>query len=148
MKKISEMGYSEFMSEMDEYIATLKQGDALTETEWISWIKGEAKDHEEELTDEQIGWIVEKLDDDGFVKEEGKTMTYLLKLREEVIGRFGTPFPTDEEALTMCGYTIGDEEELIDEDGEYTGKYLEECGWYSSPDGEAEGAKFLRNLEL
>ena len=75
-------------------------------------------------------------------------MTYLLKLKDEVIGRFGTPFPTDEEALTMCGYTIGDEEELIDEDGEYTGKYLEECGWYSSPDGEDEGAKFLRNLEI
>ena len=148
MKKYTEMGYSEFMSEMDEYIATLKQGEALTETEWISWIKGEAKDHDEELTDEQIGWIVEKLDDDGFVKEEGKTMTYLLKLRDEVIGRFGTPFPTDGEALTMCGYTIGDEEELIDEDGEYTGKYLEECGWYSSSDGEEEGAKFLRNLEL
>ena len=69
MKKY-DMGYSEFMSEMDEYIATLKQGEALTETEWISWIKGEAKDHDEELTDEQIGWIVEKLDEDGFVKEE------------------------------------------------------------------------------
>ena len=36
-------------------IAALKQGEALTEDDWTAWIKGEAKDHEEELTDEQIG---------------------------------------------------------------------------------------------
>ena len=68
MKNYEGMGYAEFMNEMDEYIATLKQGEVLTETEWISWIKGEAKDHDEELTDEQIGWIVEKLEEDGYVK--------------------------------------------------------------------------------
>ena len=67
MKKYN-MGYAEFMSEMDEYIATLKQGEALTEEEWTAWIAQEAKDHDEELTDEQIGWIVEKLEEDGYVK--------------------------------------------------------------------------------
>lgn len=67
MKKY-DMGYAEFMSEMDEYIATLKQGEALTEKEWKAWIAQEAKDHDEELTDEQIGWIVEKLEEDGYIK--------------------------------------------------------------------------------
>ena len=69
MKKY-DMGYAEFMSEMDEYIATLKQGEALTEEEWTAWIAQEARDHDEGLTAEQIGWIVGKLDEDGFVKEE------------------------------------------------------------------------------
>ena len=69
MKKY-DIGYSEFMSEMDEYIATLKQGEALTEAEWTAWIAREARDHDEDLTAEQIGWIIEKLDEDGFVKEE------------------------------------------------------------------------------
>ena len=68
MKNYEGMGYTEFMSEMDEYIATLKQGEALTEAEWKTWIAQEAEDHEEELTDEQIGWIVEKLEEDGYVK--------------------------------------------------------------------------------
>jgi len=68
MKNYNDMGYAEFMAEMDEYIATLKQGEALTEKEWKTWIAQEAKDHDEELTDEQIGWIVEKLEEDGYVK--------------------------------------------------------------------------------
>ena len=70
MKNYEGMGYAEFMSEMDEYIATLKQGEALTEAEWITWIAQEARDHDEDLTAEQIGWVIEKLDEDGFVKEE------------------------------------------------------------------------------
>ena len=69
MKKY-DMGYAEFMSEMDEYIATLKQGEALTEAEWTAWIKQEATDHDEVLSHEQIRWIVERLTEDGFVKEE------------------------------------------------------------------------------
>ena len=68
MKKY-DMGYAEFMSEMDEYIATLEQGEALTEEEWTAWIKDEAKNHDEELTDEQVGWIVERLEEDGYVRE-------------------------------------------------------------------------------
>jgi hypothetical protein len=70
MKNYEGMGYAEFMSEMDEYIATLKQGETLTEAEWTAWIAQEASDHDEDLTAEQIGWIIEKLDEDGFVKEE------------------------------------------------------------------------------
>ena len=70
MKNYNDMGYAEFMSEMDEYIATLKQGEALTEAEWTAWIAQEASDHDEDLAAEQIGWIIEKLDEDGFVKEE------------------------------------------------------------------------------
>lgn len=72
MRDYTAMGYAEFMAEMDEYIATLKQGDgdALTEAEWTAWIKGEAKNHDEVITDEQIGWIVDRLVEDGFVKEE------------------------------------------------------------------------------
>lgn len=70
MKNYNDMGYAEFMAEMDEYIATMEQGEALTEEEWAAWIKGEAKNHEEDLTDEQIGWIIERLTDDGFVPGE------------------------------------------------------------------------------
>lgn len=70
MKNYNDMGYAEFMAEMDEYIATLKQGEALTEAEWTAWIAQEARDHDEDLTAEQTGWIIEKLDEDGFVKEE------------------------------------------------------------------------------
>lgn len=69
MKNYNGMGYAEFMAVMDEYIATLEQGEALTEEEWGAWIKEEAAGHDEELTDEQIGWIIERLTDDGFVIE-------------------------------------------------------------------------------
>lgn len=68
MKDYTEMGYAGFMSEADEYIATLKQGDALTKDEWTTWIKGEMKEHDEQISDEQIGWIIEKLEEDGYVK--------------------------------------------------------------------------------
>lgn len=80
MKNYEGMGYAEFMSEMDEYIATLKQGEALTEKEWKTWIAQEAKDHDEELTDEQIGWIVEKLEEDGYVKP---TLWYAVQVDRE-----------------------------------------------------------------
>lgn len=75
MSNYTEMRRSEFMWRFDEYIYTLEQGnltnkdDALTKEEWIDWIKGEMKEHEEEVTDEQIGWIIEKLSEDGHVKE-------------------------------------------------------------------------------
>lgn len=63
-------------------------------------------------------------------------MTNILKIRDQVLGFFGNPLPTDEEALAMCGYTIGDEEELIDENGEYTGMYLEEVEYRPATDEE------------
>ena len=75
-----EPGYTEFMARMSDYINSLEEpiqreeADPLTAAEWTAWIKDEAKNHEEDLTDEQIGWIIEKLDEDGFVKEEGKTL--------------------------------------------------------------------------
>ena len=71
-----EPGYTEFMVRMSDYINSLEEpiqreeADPLTAAEWTAWIKDEAKNHEEDLTDEQIGWIIEKLDEDGFVKEE------------------------------------------------------------------------------
>ena len=68
MKDYTNMGYAEFMSVMDDYIATLKQGDALTELEWNKWIKEESENHREIITKEQIKWIVEKLEEDGYVK--------------------------------------------------------------------------------
>jgi len=80
MADYTEMRRSEFMWRFDEYIATLKQGDALTKAEWLDWIKGEMKDHEEEITDEQIGWIIEKLEEDGYVKP---TLWYAVQVDRE-----------------------------------------------------------------
>ena len=80
MKKISEMGYSEFLSEVNDYINSLEEplqrgeADPMTAEEWKAAIKREMVDFDEAFTDEQIGWIVEKLDDDGFVKEEAEEM--------------------------------------------------------------------------
>lgn len=80
MKNYNGMGYAEFMAVMDEYIATLEQGEALTEEEWAAWIAQEAKDHDEDLTAEQIGWIVEKLEEDGYVKP---TLWYAVQVDRE-----------------------------------------------------------------
>lgn len=77
MKKISEMGYSEFMTEMNEYVNSLEEGiessdgELLTKEEWADWIMKEFSDKEkseEDIDDERIGWIVERLEEDGFVK--------------------------------------------------------------------------------
>lgn len=68
MADYTEMRRSEFMWRFDEYIATLKQGDALTKEEWIDWIKGEMKEHDEQISDEQVNWIIEKLEEDGYVR--------------------------------------------------------------------------------
>ena len=73
MKKYTEMGHSEFMHEVNDYINTLEEpiqrgeADPLTEEEWAAAIKREMVDFDEEFTDEQIGWIIDRLTDDGFV---------------------------------------------------------------------------------
>ena len=69
-----EMSKVEFLYELEEYINSLEEpiqrGEAekLTAEEWTAWISEEAQDKEQALSAENIGWIVEKLDDDGFVK--------------------------------------------------------------------------------
>ena len=76
MKKISEMGYSEFLSEVNDYINSLEaplqrgEADPMTAEEWKAAIKREMVDFDEAFTDEQIGWIIERLTDDGFVPGE------------------------------------------------------------------------------
>ena len=82
--------------------------------------------------------------------------TYIFKIRDNVIGFFGYPLPTLDEALAFEGYTIGDEEELIDENGEYTGMYLEEVEYRPAtaeelepdPDDDTEEAKEARREAL
>lgn len=70
------MGYREFMSEANDYINSLEEpiqrgeGDFLTEEEWTAAIKKEMVDFNEDFSDTQIKWIVERLVEDGFVKEE------------------------------------------------------------------------------
>lgn len=65
------MTYREFMWNVHEYINSLEEpiqkgeAESLTAQDWTDWIKSEAG----ELTNEQIYWIVEKLEADGFVKE-------------------------------------------------------------------------------
>ena len=70
------MGYREFMSEANDYINSLEEpiqrgeADFLTEEEWTAAIKKEMVDFNEDFSDTQIKWIVERLVEDGFVKEE------------------------------------------------------------------------------
>ena len=92
MKKYNEMGRSEFLAEVNDYINTLEEpiqrneADPLTEEEWIDWIKKEAAEKGEEFTDENIGWIIERLADDGVVS--GKMWYACMVDRED--SDFGT----------------------------------------------------------
>ena len=87
MKKYTEMGHSEFMHEVNDYINTLEEpiqrgeADPLTEEEWAAAIKREMVDFDEAFTDEQIGWIIERLTDDGFVP--GKKFYAVMADRED-----------------------------------------------------------------
>lgn len=87
MKKYTEMGHGEFMSEVNDYINSLEEpiqrgeADPLSEEEWTEWIKKEAADKGEEFSDEQIRWIVERLADDGFVP--GKKFYAVMADRED-----------------------------------------------------------------
>lgn len=87
MKKYTEMGHSEFMHEVNDYINSLEEpiqrgeADPLTEEEWTEWIKKEAADKGEEFSDEQVRWIVERLADDGFIP--GKKFYAVMADRED-----------------------------------------------------------------
>ena len=43
-----------------------------------------------------------------------------------VFGFFGCPYPTVDQAIAMCGLTIDDDGEAVDDDGTRTGYYYEE----------------------
>ena len=106
MKKISEMGYSEFLSEVNDYINSLEEpiqrgeADPLTEEEWAAAIKREMVDFDEAFTDEQIRWIVERLADDGFIP--GKKFYAVLVDRED--NDFGTGSYNLDEAIEMVKF--------------------------------------------
>ena len=106
MKKSSEMGYSEFLSEVNDYINSLEEpiqrgeADPLTEEEWAAAIKREMVDFDEAFTDEQIRWIVERLADDGFIP--GKKFYAVLVDRED--NDFGTGSYNLDEAIEMVKF--------------------------------------------
>ena len=106
MKKYTEMGHSEFMHEVNDYINTLEEpiqrgeADPLTEEEWTEWIKREAADKGEEFSDEQVRWIVERLADDGFIP--GKKFYAVLVDRED--SDFGYGSYNLDEAIEMVKF--------------------------------------------
>lgn len=43
-----------------------------------------------------------------------------------IYGYFGTPYPTTDQAIEMCGLTIGEDGEAIDQEGNGTGYWYDE----------------------
>lgn len=64
------MNKNDFLNDNLEYIGSLKaSGEKLTREEWIEWIKKEAKDYKEEITEEDIKFILKELEEDGYILE-------------------------------------------------------------------------------
>lgn len=68
------LSYVDFTYEMSDYIDFLEEfiGEALTAEAWMEFIKEEREAIERDcrLSYKQIGWIIDLLDKDGFVKKE------------------------------------------------------------------------------
>lgn len=63
------MRKDDFISANLEYIGSLEaSGEKLTKEEWINWIKKESKDYGQTFEEHEIGWLIEQLTEDGFVK--------------------------------------------------------------------------------
>lgn len=70
-KRYRDMEYEDFMDSMDDYILSLEKEDGFfTKEEWAARIIGEFQELREEITDEQVGWMILQLRDDGYVREE------------------------------------------------------------------------------
>ena len=60
----------DYQNNMRKYIDSLESyGTIATADRWRSWIKEDAKDLGFEINSIQINWIIEVLEDEGYVKE-------------------------------------------------------------------------------
>ncbi len=69
-KDPNDMGRAEFIHTWWDYINCLEEhcDDPLTYDEWFDCIKEEARGYGENVDDEHIGWIVDRLNEDGYVR--------------------------------------------------------------------------------
>lgn len=66
------MNKRDYQNFMREYIDSLEASDTIAAADqWYAWIREEAAEKEVEITDEEIGWIIEVLESEGYVKEAG-----------------------------------------------------------------------------
>lgn len=69
-RKYRDMEYEDFMGAIDDYILSLEKEDGFyTKEEWAARIIAEFQELREEITDEQVEWMILQLRDDGYVRE-------------------------------------------------------------------------------
>ena len=69
------MNKRDYQSFMREYIDSLKaSGTIATADQWHTWIREEATEKNEEIMDEEIDWLIEVLENDGYVISENEIL--------------------------------------------------------------------------
>lgn len=69
------MNKQDYQNSMREYIDSLEApGTIATAEQWHTWIREEATEKEEEITDEEIDWLIEVLENDGYVISENEIL--------------------------------------------------------------------------
>lgn len=70
------MNKRDYQNFMREYIDSLEASDTIaTVDQWRAWIREEATEKSEEMTDEEIGWIIEVLENEGYVVGEKESLS-------------------------------------------------------------------------
>ena len=69
------MNKRDYQSFMREYIDSLEaSGTIVTAEQWHTWIREEANEKNEEITDEEINWLIEVLENEGYVISENEIL--------------------------------------------------------------------------
>ena len=69
------MNKRDYQNSMREYIDSLEaSGTIATAEQWHTWIREEATETETEITDEEIDWIIEVLEGEGYVISENEIL--------------------------------------------------------------------------
>jgi len=77
------MNKRDYQNFMREYIDSLESsGTIATADQWHTWIREEATEKNEEITDEEIAWIIEVLENEGYVIGEKENMSIKTLERE------------------------------------------------------------------
>lgn len=69
------MNKRDYQNFMREYIDSLESAGTIADAEqWHTWIREEATEKNEEITDEEIEWIIEILENEGYVISENEKL--------------------------------------------------------------------------
>lgn len=69
------MNKRDYQNSMREYIDSLEaSGTIATADQWHIWIREEATEKNEEITDEEIDWLIEVLENEGYVISENEIL--------------------------------------------------------------------------